>query len=281
MSKIAVVTDSTATIPEEIVKKYNIYVAPLHVTWDKIRYRDGVDLKQDEFYKRLRKSSTLPTTSSAIQGEFLQIFEDLKGKVDGVVAVLLSSALGAACNSATSAKSMVSDLPVEIVDSKLVTTGLGFGAIAAAKVASAGGSIEQIAKAAKDVLSNVYVYFAMDTLEYMRRGGRVSLPKAILASWLRVKPVMMISKEGKIEPVSKPRTMSKAIDTLLNLMKEKVTNTPLHVSIMHADNPDGVEMLKREITSNYQCAELFIEGLSPVIGTHFGPDALSIAFYNE
>lgn len=280
MPKIAVVTDSTATLPEDLVKKYNIHVAPLSINWDKVTYKDGVDLKPLEFYQRLRKSTTLPTTSGAIQGEFIQIFEELRGKVDGIVAIVVTGALSAAYSSAVNAKNMVPDMKIEIIDSRLATMGMGFCAVAAAKTAAMGSDIESVVNAAKDIMSKVHVYFAIDTLEYLRRGGRVSLPRAVLASLLKVKPIMVFNN-GKLEPAAKPRTMSKAIETLLDFMKEKVTDTPLHVAVMHADNQDGAEKLKKEITSRFQCAELLTPGFSPVIGTHMGPGALSLAFYCE
>jgi DegV family protein with EDD domain len=279
MSKIAVVTDSTATIPEELVKKYNIYVAPLSITWDKVRYRDGVDLTASEFYQRLRKSDTLPTTSSAMQGEFLQIFESLQGKVDGIVAVVLTGDLGAAYNSAMSAKEMVPDVPIEVIDSKQATTALGFMAIEAAKVAAGGGTLEEVAKAARDMLPKVHCFLALDTLEYLKRGGRVSMPQALLAGWLNVKPIMEL--RGKIEPVAKPRSHKKKVETLINLMKERVKDTPLHVAIMHADFAEAAEDLKKKITAEFNPAEILMSEVTPVVGTHFGPDSLAIAFYNE
>ena len=162
------VTDSTANLSRELVQQYSIHIAPLHITWDKVRYRDGVDIQPDEFYRRLRKSATLPTTSGAIQGEFLQIFEELRGKVDGIVTIVLSVDLSAAYSSAMNAKEMVPEIPVEVIDSRLSTMGMGFAVIAAAKVASGGGTIEQVAKAAKDVLAKVHIFFALDTLVYFR-----------------------------------------------------------------------------------------------------------------
>jgi len=279
MSKIAVVTDSTATIPEDIVKKYNIYVAPVSITWDRIRYRDGVDLTASEFYKRLRKSDTLPTTSSAIQGEFLQIFEGLQGKVDEVVAIVLSGDLGAAYNSAMSAKEMVPDLHIEVIDSKQATTSLGFMVIETAKVVADGGTLEEAAKAARDMLPKVNCFLALDTLEYLKRGGRVSMPQAILAGWLNVKPIMEI--RGKVIPIAKPRSHKKKIETLMNLIRERVTGTPLHVAVMHADFLDAAEDLKKKISDEFKPVEIFVTEVSPVVGTHFGPDSLAIAFYNE
>ena len=274
------VTDSTANLSRELVQQYSIHIAPLHITWDKVRYRDGVDIQPDEFYRRLRKSATLPTTSGAIQGEFLQIFEELRGKVDGIVTIVLSVDLSAAYSSAMNAKEMAPEIPVEVIDSRLSTMGMGFGVIAAAKVASSGGTIEQVAKAAKDVLAKVHIFFALDTLDYLRRGGRVNLPAAVLANLLKVKPILTI-KNGLVEPVARPRTWHKATESLLKLMKEKVTDSPLHVAVMHADNPDGAGDLNREIASYFQCAELLVTGFTPVMGTHTGPNLLGIAFYNE
>jgi DegV family protein with EDD domain len=280
MSKVAVVTDSTATIQEETLQKYGIHVAPLQITWDKIRYRDGIDIQPDEFYQRLRTSATLPTTSGAIQGEFLQIFEGLRGKVDGIVVITLSKELSAAYISAINTVGMITDLPIEVIDSKLSTMAMGFGVVAAAKVASAGGSIEQVIKAARDVLAKANLFFCLDTLEYLRRGGRVNFPAAIMANLLKVKPILTL-KDGKVESVAKPLTKPKALESLLNLMKEKVTETPLHVAVMHADDQDTAENLKQKIALRFQCAELFITSFTPVMGAHTGPSSIGLAFYNE
>ena len=280
MSRIAVVADSTSTLPAELAEQYNIQIAPLSITWDRVRYRDGVDIQPQEFYQRLRVSKTLPTTSGSIQGEYLQIFEGLRGKVDGIVAIVVTGALSGSYSAAMNAKEMVSDVPVEVIDSKLACMGMGFGAIAAAKMASAGGTIEQVAKAANDVLSKANVFFCMDTIEYLRRGGRVNLPAAIIANLLKVKPIMAF-KDGKLEPVARPRTRPKAIESLLDLMKEIVTGSPLHVAVGHADDPGGVEILKKAIASRFKCTELLTTGFTPVVGTHLGPGALTVSFYNE
>ncbi|MBN1367028.1 MAG: DegV family protein [Dehalococcoidales bacterium] len=282
MAKIAVVTDSVATIPADLVKKYNIYVAPVHIIWDKVDYRDGVDLQTGEFYTRLRKSKTLPTTSSAIQGEFIQIFEALQGKVDGIVTLALTGALGAAYNSALNAKELVKGVPVEVIDTHTAFMAQGFGVIAAAKVAAAGGSISDVTKAAEKVIPNTHVFWAMDTLEYLRKGGRVSLPQAILASWLQVKPITGLNKDGKVEPLARVRTRAKVMDKLLDLMDERISgNTPLHVSVLHGDASEEAEKLEQKVNAKYKPVELIRSEISPVIGTHTGPGTLGLAFYNE
>lgn len=282
MPKIAVVTDSVATIPADLAKKYNIIVAPVHIIWDRVDYRDGVDLQTSEFYTRLRKSKTLPTTSSAIQGEFIQIYEGLRGKVDGIVTVALTGALGAAYNSALNAKKLVPEVPIEVIDTHTAFMAQGFAAIAAAKVASGEGSIQDVVKAAEKVVSKTHVFWAMDTLEYLRRGGRVSLPQAIMASWLQVKPITGINKEGKVEPLARVRTRAKVMGKLLELMDERVTgNSPLHVSVLHGDAAEEAGQLEQKVNAKYKPVELIRSEISPVIGTHTGPGTLGLAFYNE
>lgn len=280
MCPIAVVTDSTATLPEELVRQHNIHVAPLYINWDKVRYRDGIDIQPKEFYQRLRKSTTLPTTSGAVQGEFLQIFEELRGKADGIVTIVVSSDLSAAYSSAVNAREMVPEVPIEIVDSRISTMAMGFGVIAAARVASSGGGLEQVVNAAKDIFARVHLFFALDTLDYLRRGGRVNLPAAVIANLLKVKPVLTL-KGGKVVPAARPRTKPKALECLLSLVKERVTDTPLHAAVMHGDNPDGAEYLKKEMASRFNCAELLVTGFTPVMGAHTGPGLIGIAFYNE
>ena len=281
MARIAVVTDSVACIPTDLVQKYNIHVAPVQIIWDRTAYRDGIDMTPKEFYARLRTSKTLPTTSSGIQGEFVQIFEELRGKVDGIVAIVLTGALGAAYNSACNARELVSDVPIEVIDTRSAMMAQGFVVLEAAKVAAAGGTMEEIAKAARDMIPKVHLLWAMDTLEYMRKGGRISLPQAILASWLNVKPIATI-EEGKVEPLARVRNKPKALEKLLELMAEKVTDkSPLHVTVMHGDVPKEAEQLKQRVANRFQCSELLTSEITPVIGTHTGPGTLGLAFYNE
>jgi len=281
MSNIAVVTDSVACIPADLVNKYNIHVAPVHIIWDGVKYQDGVTLSPKEFYTRLRTSKTLPTTSSAIQGEFIQIFESLRQKVDGIVTIVLTSALGAAYSAANNAKEMVEDVRIEVIDTHTAMMAQGFSVLAAAKVAADGGTMEDVAKAVREVVPKVHLIWTMDTLDYMRRGGRVSLPQAILASWLNVKPIVAIV-EGKVAPVAKVRKRPKSIEKVLELAEQEISGKkgPLHMAVMHGDVPEEVEQLKQRVEERFQCSELIVSEISPVVGTHTGPETLGLAFYN-
>jgi DegV family protein with EDD domain len=281
MAKIAIVTDSVACIPEGLLQKYDIRVAAIQIIWDRVKYRDGVDLKTGEFYKRLRTSKTLPTTSSGIPGEFTQIFEDLKGKADGIVTIVLTGGLGASYNSAMTAKDMISDVPIEVIDTRTAMMAQGFAVLAAARVAAAGGSIEEVAKAARDTASKTHIFWAMDTLEYLRKGGRVSLPQATLASWLQVKPITGIT-DGKVEPLARVRTKAKVMDKLIEMMDERISGTGmLHVAVMHGDATEEAEKLETMVTAKYHPLETMRSEITPVVGTHTGPGTLGLAFYNE
>jgi DegV family protein with EDD domain len=280
MTKIAVVTDSSTDLTDEMISKYGIRVAPMSVTWDMVKYRDGVDLKAEDFYKRLRKSETFPTTSSGIPGEFVQIFEDLKGKADGIVVVALSTGLGISFKAANQAKDMMGDMQIEVVDTQLACAGEGFAALEAARTAEKIGSMEQTIAKAKNISARAHVYFYVDDIEYMRRGGRLNLLQHDITDFQKAKPMMEI-KSGKFMPVAVPATNDEAIEKLLSLLSENNTGTPLHVTIEHADNLPAVEIIKKEITSRYKVAELFVVVFSPVIGAHFGPGATGISFFNE
>jgi DegV family protein with EDD domain len=281
MSKIAVVTDSVACIPPELVKKYNIYVAPVQITWDRVTYHDGVDISPQQFYTRLKTSRTLPTTSSGIQGEYLQIFNELKGKYDGVVTLALTGGLGASYNSPCNAKELAGDIQMEIIDTRTAMMAQGFIVLEAAKTAATGGTMGEVAQAARNAIPRTGIIWAMDTLEYLRRGGRVSMPQAVLAGWLRVKPVMAIEK-GIVSPLAKPRSKSKALETILNLVKQKMDGVAnLHLAVMHGEISDDLTKFEKMVSARFKTVELLRGEITPVIGTHTGPGALGIAYYME
>jgi DegV family protein with EDD domain len=188
MSRIAVVTDSTACIPDELVRQYGIHVVPLIIIWDKVQYRDGVDIKPDEFFRRLRTSESRPSTTSAVQGGFMEVFEELQGKADGAVAVILGQRFpSAGVASALSAAEMVPALKVEVLDTDITGIGLGFAALAAAKRAAVGGSLEEVAHTGRTVAASTRTYWMQESLDYIRKGGRVQLPQLNDDDWRYVK----------------------------------------------------------------------------------------------
>jgi DegV family protein with EDD domain len=277
---VAVVVDSSSAITPELAEAYHIRVVPLHLMWGKKEYADWIDLTPAEFYSRLRtEKETWPTTSGSVQGEFLKVFEELRGKFDGVVAITLSpDTPSAGYRSAIMAKDMTESFPIEVVDSHSVATALGLVATAAVKAATAGSSLEEVVKAAKSVIPKMNLFFNVGSITYFLKGGRIT--ESEVGS--KEDSYIITTKEGKITPFEKYPTREEARRRLKELVKEKTRkDTPLHVGLFHAMARDEAEEFRKWIESEYNCAELWIGEASPVLAIHLSPATLGVAFYNE
>lgn len=277
--KIAVVTDSTAYIPDDLLKKYDIHVIPLNVNWSGKSYLDNVDITPEEFYDRLQNDSELPTTSQPSAGEFQALFQQLSETYAGVVAVLISSDLSGTIASALAAKDLVGDFPVEVVDSRLTTMSLGFMAIKAAEAAQQGGSIEQVAAAARALVGKLRVIFVVDTLEYLHKGGRIGGAKKLLGSLLAMKPILEIA-DGKIESLASVRTKKKAIQTMVSQLEEDAAGKQkLHLAIFHGVAEEDAQAIANSVSGSLQPEMLVMSKLSPALGVHTGPGTVGIGYY--
>lgn len=277
---VAVLVDSSSAITKEVAEAYHLRVVPLHLVWGKKEYADWVDMTPEEFYARLKTEKEVwPTTSGSVQGEFLNAFEELRGKVDGVVAITLSPDIpSAGYRSALMAKDMSEGLPIEVVDSNSTVTALGLVATAAAEAADAGASLEEVVKAARSVIPKMNVFFNVGSITYLMKGGRVTESQV----GAKEDSHILTTKEGKITPLEKYPTREEARRRLRELLKEKARkDTPLHAALFHAAAREDAEEFKKEIASEYNCAELWIGEASPVIAIHVSPDSLGVAFYNE
>jgi DegV family protein with EDD domain len=274
-----VATDSVSNIPRELADSHHIYIAPIHLLWEGEEYRDEIDITPEEFYSRLRVAKELPTTSGAIQGEFLRIFEELRGKVDGVVVIVLSPDLpSAGYSSALAAREMVEGLLIEVIDSRLALIAQGLVVLAAARAAQAGANMKEVARVARETIPKVHIFFVPENLIYLKKTGRFSMP-ATANELLTLRPVLTL-RDGKVA-LRERTTRGEPIPHLLKLIRQNVTSSPLHLGVMHADAKVEAEKLRREIASNFRCAELLITDISPTLGTHAGPGTLGVAFYNE
>ncbi len=276
---VAVIVDSSSAITKEVAEAYHLRVVPLHLMWDEEEYADWVDMNPEDFYARLKTSKTLPTTSGSVQGEFLNAFEELRGKVDGVVAITLSpNTPSAGYRSAIMAKEMSEGLPIEVVDSNSVVTALGPVATAAAQAADAGASLEDVVKAAKNIIPKMNLFFNVGSISYFLRLGRISESEI----GAKEDSYIITTKEGKLTPFEKYATRKEARNRLRELLRERARkDTPLHAAIFHAAAREDAEEFKKEIASQYHCAELWIGEASPVLAIHVSPDSLGVAFYNE
>ena len=278
--RVAVLVDSSSCITQELAEAHHLRIVPLHLVWGNKEYADWVDMTPAEFYARLKvEKEVWPTTSGSIQGEFLKAFEELRSKVDGVVAITLSpDTPSAGYRSAIMAKEMAEGLPVEVVDSNSTVTALGLVSTAAARAADAGAGVEEVVKAAQSVIPKMNLFFNVGSITYLLKGGRVGESEV----GLKEDSYILTTKQGKITPIEKYPTREEARRRLKELVKEKARkDTPLHVGLFHCAVREEAEGFKKEIASEYSCAELWVGEAAPVVAIHLSPDTLGIAFYNE
>jgi DegV family protein with EDD domain len=278
MKKVVIVTDSTSYLPQNYIDEYGISVVPLTLNWEGKSYRDGIDIKPDEFYTRLAKSSTLPTTSQATVHDFSQVFEKLIDEGNSVLTLAISSGISGTVNSAFQAKELFKNAPIEVVDTKLVSMALGFQVLAAARAAKEGASLEECKKLALEAYSHIGVYFVVDTLKYLHAGGRIGGAKRFVGTALRIKPILEI-RDGKIEAVKSVISINKALDAMIDLVERDVNGrTPVRVSVFHALADEEARTLLERTEKRLGAVESILSYVSPVVGSHVGPGTLSIAY---
>lgn len=281
MPKIAVVTDSVCNLPPEVAAEHGIAVVPIYLNWDGRSYRDGVDITTDEVYQRLRSSPTLPTSAAPSAGDFVQTYIELSRHAEGIVSVHVLKTLSSTFQAAQIAADMVKDVvPVRVVDTGMAAMAAGFVVLAAARAANAGAGMEEVVRAAESVKSRVHLYAALDTLTYLHRSGRIGRAASLVGNAINIKPIVTI-QDGVVELFAKPRTRARAIEVMLERMRELTKGHPVHVAVMHADLPEAAAALRERIAREFECVELLTAAFTPVMGANAGPGLLGIAFYAE
>lgn len=280
MSKIALVTDSTAYMPPELVKKYNISVAPQIVIWGDQTYKDGIDIDSSEFFTRLKTAKEMPTTAQVSVVSFQEIFQDLVSKGFEVLALLISTKLSGTIQSAVQAKELMNSAgeKVHIVDSQSVAMALGFQTIAVARAIEQGANLKEAITLAEKLHEHTGVFFAVDTLEFLHRGGRIGGAQRFIGTMLNMKPILAI-QEGRVEGIERIRTKAKAHDRILELTIEKVNQrSPVHLATLHANAMEDARALLTRAEQALNPAESFLTEVSPTVGTHAGPGTVGLAF---
>jgi len=272
---IKIVTDSTADIPSALAKELGITVVPLYVRFGDETYRDRVDITEDEFYQRLMNDHIHPSTSQPTPQDFANVYRELSKQADGVVSIHISSKLSGTCNSALQAKEMVAtECPVEVVDSEMVSMGLGLLAIEAATLADSGKGLQQVAEEVKQSISSTHVWALFDTLKYLAMGGRIGKAKALLGSVLNIKPVLVV-KDGEMAPASQARTRAKGIGMLFDFVNK--ANDIQDIAVVHSTTPDDAQVLADQIGAMFDKDRVRLARLGPALGVHGGPGALVVA----
>jgi len=278
MTQIAIVTDSTAYIPKDLVEKYGLFVAPQISIWGETSYLDGIDIQPSEFYERLKTSKVMPTTSQATVAYFHKIFEPLVAEGRPILTIVISALLSGTLQSATQAKAMFPDATIELVDSKSASMELGFQVLAAARAVEAGKSFQEAVTLAQNAESRTGVFFVVDTLEYLHRGGRIGGAQRLIGTALSMKPILNVV-EGRIEPFETVRTKKKAFARLLDIIEEKVSGKPnLRLAAVHAAAEGDAKDLLAQASARLSPIEALMSEVSPAVGTHVGPGTVGLAF---
>lgn len=279
--KIVVVTDSSAYIPKEALGDLNIPVIPLWVIWGEEHLRDGVDIEPPAFYRRLRGDPTFPTTSQPSAGEFEDFFRQVSSGVDAVVGVFLTSKLSGTVANAQVAQAQLTDLRLRVVDSLSTSMGLGFVVLAAARAAAAGKSLDEVVAVAEEMRDRVHLLFAVDTLEYLYRGGRIGGAKWLMGTALNIKPLLHLT-DGTIEPLAQVRTKRKAIARMLEVAEKRLGGRPMaEAAVVDVGSLEEGDALAEQVKERFSIPSIYRTTVSPAIGTHAGPGTVGIAFYAE
>jgi DegV family protein with EDD domain len=279
--RIAVVTDSSAYIPKQALGDLNIPVIPVWLIWGDERFRDGVDIDPPTFYRRLRESQVFPTTSQPSAGEFERFFRQVGAEADAIVGVFITSKLSGTVASAQVAQMELPELNIRIVDSLSVSMGLGFVALAAARAAAAGRSLDEVVGVAEEMRDRVHLLFVVDTLEYLHRGGRIGGAKWLLGTALNIKPLLHFVN-GTIEPLAQVRTKRKAVARMLDVVEERLGGRRMaEAGVVDANSPEEGDAVAEQVKERFGISTVYRTVLSPAIGTHGGPGTVAIGFYAE
>lgn len=278
MSKVAIVTDSTQYIPEDIIKANKIHVVPLTVIWGEETLSDGVDITPEEFYNRLETAEVIPSTSQPSVADFEVLFRSLHQDGYEILAVLISVDLSGTFSSATQAKKLLPEAKIEIINSKTISMGLGFPVMAVAKAANQGASLAECKKIAEEACGKTGIIFVCDTLEFLHRGGRIGGAKKFVGTLLNVKPILTLD-DGKIVSLDSVRTQKKALERIIELIEERTQgHKTVRLATLHANNPETAQFILDEAARKINPVETVFSELSPVVGTHTGPGTVGLAY---
>lgn len=270
---VRIVTDSTADLPPGVAEELQITVVPALVMFGHEELRDGVDLTTEEFFRRMTNSSVAPTTSQAPVGAFLEAYERLSRETDEIASVLLGGRFSGMVASALAARDMLKGrCRIEIVDSDSASLGLGFAVMAAARAAREGAPMERVTAIARSWAARQHTFAALDTLEWARRGGRISRIEAALGSLLHIKPILSVKTE--IQAVGRARTRAAALKRMFDLAMSYPNIT--HVGVMYATTPEDAEMIAGWVRAALPEAVIEIVRIGPALGAHGGPGIMGM-----
>jgi len=272
---IKIVTDSTADLPPQLAEELGITVVPVYLRFGDEVFHDRVDISADEFYRRLMHDAIHPSTTQPSPQDFIDVYKGLSPKADGIISIHVSARLSGTCNSALQGKEAVGkECPIEVIDSQLVTMGLGQLVIAANTLAQSGRSLPQVAAEVKKMIPGIHVFGLLDTLKYLALGGRIGKVQALLGSVLSVKPMLTL-KDGALAPAGRVRSRAKGIDKLFDFVENAADVQDL--AVVYNTAPEEAQALIKRLGSLFPEEKIRLAQLGPALGVHTGPGILFIA----
>jgi DegV family protein with EDD domain len=274
MTHIQVITDSTSDLPEAIIRDLGIRVVPIYLRLGEKTYRDGIDLTKDDFYAKLASSSVHPATSQPNPEDFTAVFKEYCGNAGGIVSIHISSRISGTYNSANIAKqTLKSECPIEIIDSKFNSTGLGLVVTAAARAAKAGATLAEVVNETQKAVKEVRMFGMFETMKYLARSGRVNKTIATASSILHIMPLLTFH-EGEIVRAGLVRSVSKGMDRIYDFVKN---NAPIkELTIVHSQVVEQANRLKHRLNELIQEDKITVAELGSGLGVHGGPGVLVI-----
>jgi DegV family protein with EDD domain len=280
MARVAVVTDSTSYLPTDLIERHGIHVVPLYVVFDGDRPVSELDITDyPAFFEELRTADKLPTTSQPSVGDFTAAYEPLLTNGGEIVSIHISGGLSGTPEAARQAKEALErdgrgGERIEVIDSTTAAGGLGMMVLTAAKAAADGASALETADRVREARSELKIWFAIDTLEFLRRGGRIGAARAWIGSTLKVKPILTV--ENEMTPVERVRTSSRAFERLLDYARQRHESGADAWSAQHIAAPDQCARLVERCTEVYGCDPTIVSEVGPVLAAHTGPGLLGV-----
>lgn len=276
---VKIVTDSVADLPSQVVKELGITVIPLNVRFGTELYRDGIDITTEQFYERLKREKILPVTSVPSPATFADAYDKLAEETDEILSIIVSARLSGTYDVALQSVGLMKrKCRVEVIDSTTATMAEGFIVMKAAQAAQGGATLDEVKEIAWSTIPRVGFLCVFDTLEYLRRGGRIGAAQAFLGSVLKINPLITL-RDGVVEPAGRTRSRAKAIDRLY-----EYAMSYSHIEEMAVEDtacPDEAEALVQGLGSKYPRERIYRSRMTPVIGTHTGPGLLLVAILGD
>lgn len=280
MSRIAFVTDSTAYIPDHFCRELNVHIVPQVLIWGEETFEDGVDILPDQFYTRLAKAKTMPSTSQVSVPNMQKAFKELVEQGFDVVGIFISAKLSGTMQSAVHGREALGAAAekVTLIDSNSTAMAMGFQVLTAARAAREGANLTDVISLAQKAREHTGVFFAVDTLEFLYRGGRIGGAQRFIGTALNMKPLLQL-KDGRVEAIERIRTRGKALERIVELVSEQTRGkSPVRLATLHANAETEAAELLKEASSRMKSVESILTAVSPAVGTHAGPGTVGLAY---